>query len=131
MWEKDKLLVTSNFSFSHSVFKKLLLQARKNQGLFWKGLKAHIWYEGTSHRYTSPGTKVKVICKGQGQISGHVSQKMGVSGASVFHKHILFFLLSFTTGEISIRSCSLILNLGSSVETGRYLLWILHTTLNK
>ena len=29
--------------------------------------KAHIWYEGTSHRYTSPGTKVKVIiCKGQG-----------------------------------------------------------------
>ena len=29
-----------------------------------------MWYEGTSHRYTSPGTKVKVICKGQGQISG-------------------------------------------------------------
>ena len=34
--EKEKLLVTSNFSFSHSVFKRLLLQTRKNQGLFWK-----------------------------------------------------------------------------------------------
>ena len=37
-WEKEKLLVTSNFSFSHSVFKRLLLQTRKNQGLFRKGL---------------------------------------------------------------------------------------------
>ena len=30
--------------------------------------KAHIWYEGVSHQYASAGTKVKVICKGQGQI---------------------------------------------------------------
>ena len=36
--EKVKLLITSNFSFSHSVFKRLVLQTRKNQGLFWKGL---------------------------------------------------------------------------------------------
>ena len=36
--EKEKLLVTSNFSFSHSVFKRLALQTRKNQGLFRKGL---------------------------------------------------------------------------------------------
>ena len=28
----------SNFSFSHSVFRRLLLQTRKNQGLFGKGL---------------------------------------------------------------------------------------------
>ena len=28
--------VTSNFSFSHSVFKRLVLQTRKNQGLFAK-----------------------------------------------------------------------------------------------
>ena len=41
MWEKEKLLVTSNFSFSHSVFKRLVLQTRKNQGLFGKGL-SHI-----------------------------------------------------------------------------------------
>ena len=32
------MLVTSNFSFSHSVFKRLVLQTRKNQGLFGKGL---------------------------------------------------------------------------------------------
>ena len=38
-WEKEKLLVTSNFSFSHSVFKRHIPQTRKNQGLFGKGLK--------------------------------------------------------------------------------------------
>ena len=36
--KKEKLLVRSNFSFSHSVFKRLLMQTRKNQGLFGKGL---------------------------------------------------------------------------------------------
>ena len=38
MREKEKLLVMSNFSFSLSVFKRLVLQTRKNQGLFGKGL---------------------------------------------------------------------------------------------
>ena len=38
LWEKEKLLVTSNFSFSHSAFKRHVLQTRKNQGLFGKGL---------------------------------------------------------------------------------------------
>ena len=38
LWEKEKLLVTSNFSFSHSVFKRLVMQTCKNQGLFRKGL---------------------------------------------------------------------------------------------
>ena len=36
--EKKKLLVMSNFSFSHSVFKRLVLQTCKNQDLFGKGL---------------------------------------------------------------------------------------------
>ena len=36
--ENEKLLVTSNFSFSYTVFKRFVLQARKNQGLFGKGL---------------------------------------------------------------------------------------------
>ena len=35
---KEKLLVTSNFSFSHNVFKKVELQTCKTQGLFGKGL---------------------------------------------------------------------------------------------
>ena len=38
LWEKEKLLVTSNFSFSHSVLKRLTPQAGKNQGLFGKRL---------------------------------------------------------------------------------------------
>ena len=36
--EKEKLLVTSNFSFSLSVFKRLTLESCKNHGLFGKGL---------------------------------------------------------------------------------------------
>ena len=36
--EKEKLLVMSNFSFSHSGFKRHVLQIRKNQGLFGKGI---------------------------------------------------------------------------------------------
>ena len=36
--KEEKLLVTSNFSFSHSVFKRLILQTCKNQGLFGKVL---------------------------------------------------------------------------------------------
>ena len=36
LWKKDKLLVTSNFSFSRSVFKILLLQTRKNWACFGK-----------------------------------------------------------------------------------------------
>ena len=39
LWEKEKLLVLSNFSFSQSVFKRLVQQTSKNQGLFGKGLK--------------------------------------------------------------------------------------------
>ena len=38
LWEKEKLLVTSNFFFSHSVLKRLVLYFLKNKGLFGKGL---------------------------------------------------------------------------------------------
>ena len=38
LWAKEKLLVTSNFSFAHVVFERLVLQTRKNQGLSGKGL---------------------------------------------------------------------------------------------
>ena len=37
-WEKGKLLVMSNFSFSHSVFKRPILQTYQNKGLFGRGL---------------------------------------------------------------------------------------------
>ena len=38
LWQKEKLLVTYNFSFSHNIFERLELQTRKNKGLFGKGL---------------------------------------------------------------------------------------------
>ena len=36
--EKEKLLITSTFPFSHRVFERFVLQTRRNQGLFGKGL---------------------------------------------------------------------------------------------
>ena len=36
LWEKEKLLVTSNFSFSYSVFKRLVMQTRKKARLVWE-----------------------------------------------------------------------------------------------
>ena len=40
LWEKEKLLVTSNFSFSHSVFRRL--EDRLNPGLVWERDKCKI-----------------------------------------------------------------------------------------
>ena len=39
LWEKEKLLVTSNFYFSHKVFKSCLLLICQNEYLWSKGLK--------------------------------------------------------------------------------------------
>ena len=39
LWEKEKFLVTGNFSFSNGVFKRLLLQTHKKQGFFGKRVK--------------------------------------------------------------------------------------------
>ena len=41
-WGKEKFIVTSNFSFFHSVFKRLVPQTRKNKGLFRKGLRCSL-----------------------------------------------------------------------------------------
>ena len=38
MLEKEKMLVTSIFSFSYNVFKAFLFLGLENLGLFWKGL---------------------------------------------------------------------------------------------
>ena len=36
---KEKMVFMSNFSFSHSIFKRLLLQTRKKKGLVWGRVK--------------------------------------------------------------------------------------------
>ena len=52
-----------------------------------------MWYEGTSHQYTSPGTKVKVICKGQ--IAGSFFSKDGCfGGISVSQTHLVSIAVS-------------------------------------
>ena len=38
LWEKEKLLITSNFSFSHNVFKRLVSQGRQKVSLCGNGL---------------------------------------------------------------------------------------------
>ena len=38
LWEKEKMLDTTNFSFSHSVFKRLVQQTRKNRSVSGKRL---------------------------------------------------------------------------------------------
>ena len=38
LWEKEKLLITSNFSFSSNVFKRCLLLTRQTEYVWSKGL---------------------------------------------------------------------------------------------
>ena len=72
LWEKEKLLIRSNFSFSHSIFKRLVSQGRqkvslcgnglnddfclscdgknvKNLGLYGRGLKKVIYFNSLLH----------------------------------------------------------------------------------
>ena len=48
LWEKEKLHVTSNSSFSHC-FQKTVLQTRKNKGLFGKRLTVFQTHPGFTH----------------------------------------------------------------------------------
>ena len=56
LWEREKLLVKSNFSFSQGVFKRLVLQTRKNQTLFGIGLSTaqNMQYDFSSTLSTLP-----------------------------------------------------------------------------
>ena len=60
LWGKEKFLIMSNFSFSNSVFRRLILQTRKNQGLFGKVLMRlcdawyQTWYQKLLHNITNP-----------------------------------------------------------------------------
>ena len=61
LWEKEKLLVTSDFSFSHSVFNRLELQTRKNQGLFGKGLSSNTFFLDDLRSSSSLGAHKQVL----------------------------------------------------------------------
>ena len=68
LWAKEKLLVTSNFSFSRSVFKRLVLQTRKNQGSFGKGLSVLVYFADPKKSHAGEGRELKAlnIIRGQG-----------------------------------------------------------------
>ena len=51
--EKEKLLVTSNFSFSYSVLKRPILLTIENKGLFGKGL-MKIWNRPSCNERSVP-----------------------------------------------------------------------------
>ena len=61
MWEKKKLLVTSNFFFSHNVFKSCLLLMRQNEYLWSKGIRtfgSHLKYSSKNVCRTYPQIKL-------------------------------------------------------------------------
>ena len=68
------MLVTSNFSFSHSVFKRLVLQTRKNQDLFEKGF-------NVAKIMISPCDRVENIV-GKGENAGYQSGLCGKQNLS-------------------------------------------------
>ena len=56
VWQKEKLLIMSNFSFFHSVFKRWLLYVLQHVFANWKGLIAHTL---TSFRTVMSGLSMK------------------------------------------------------------------------
>ena len=54
--EKEKLLVMSNFSFSHSIFKRVVMQKYKKPELVWKRLKF------VFHRVENEGKGENAVC---------------------------------------------------------------------
>ena len=75
LWEKEKLLVMNNFSFSHSVFKRLVLQTGENQGLFGKGLR------------TQGAANALHLVKAE-----FCSVKTSMCGALLYASHDLFYI---------------------------------------
>ena len=62
LWEKEKLLVTSNFSFSHSVFKRLVSQGRQKASLCGNGLNTKKNIKLDRHFALQIGHNIKSPC---------------------------------------------------------------------
>ena len=65
LWEKEKMLVTSIFSFSHNIFRSLIYQGISNLGLCDKGLKVKI-----DHKTLNSNFKI---------VSCHAARILGIS----------------------------------------------------
>ena len=90
--EKEKLLVTSNFSFSHSVFKRLVLQTCKNQGLFGKGLNSvssTLWLLGvTQGAFATSVDQVLTVQNKEPHVGSTISKKI-----FLFSNQTFFFIV--------------------------------------
>ena len=66
--KKEKLLVMINFSFSHSVYKRLVLRTHENQGLLGKGLKKgpFTWPDASLYPYRVISTTWLVLASKDG-----------------------------------------------------------------
>ena len=94
MWEKEKLLITSNFSFFHSVFKRLVLQTqKKKQDLFGKGLTLYLICQSWGS-FNSTAKKKKIGCQKYGQIwiqlSDLVENIVGKEEIASYEQFLLF-----------------------------------------
>ena len=56
-WEKEKMLVTSNFSFSHSVFKRLVSQGRQ-----MLSLNICYYHQDLHPRQLHPDSRPRLLC---------------------------------------------------------------------
>ena len=113
--EKEKLLVTSNFSFSHSVFKRLVLQTRKNHGLFGKGMSILCGKVKTQ----SPSILLVKPRKDMNNVTGlcgmtHILLKAALNTILLYLKHYtrrwwdrLFFCYTENWGKTKIGLCRL------------------------
>ena len=97
MWEKDKLLVTSNLSFSNSVFKRFVLQTNKNQDLFGKGLTNY----HTKHFKPTPRLKGHVYADNKINVTQNLKFVLGRveniagKGENDGYQHFLLFQQCF------------------------------------
>ena len=116
LWKKEKLLIMRNFSLFHNVFRRLVLQTHKNQGLFGKGLGLHcllpycmlglkqswatvlIW-KSAAHLFTTLSINVRNIYsrvrqKKKKRVPLHILYQSGQGvNSHVFFHHCSFFAL--------------------------------------
>ena len=87
--EKEKQLIMSNFSFSRNVFKRLVMQTHKNQGLLGKGLTCQLsklrLKTNQDHFYD-----VKDICANYAPIIENLGQTSRISIRSFYIMFISF-----------------------------------------
>ena len=101
LWEKKKLLITSNFFFSHNVFKSYLLFMRQNEYLWTRGL-------SLSSANALNLVKSKILSFGKG-LERETSTIRAGNCQSIFNSYGPFFDLTLTLKikgwQISNGSC--------------------------